>query len=426
MNLIPITIREGERVMGWKPDGSYRIIEGPKRLWFEDYVRMEKVMRYHAEPHQYLKIRYLSGEVEHRPGPCVEWENPVLIEQIDILKAKELNAHEAFVVYQKKNGKVERRVELGPLMYYPQPNEWLHEFSWHGAKPGEKDARKYPSMLQFQKLRVIPDQMYFDIENVRTTDEALITVKVMVFFELADINKMLDQTHDPIADFINALTADVVAFVAQGNFVAFKENTAALNELDTYQQLVTRAKRIGYEISKVVYRGYAAAPKLQAMHDNAIEIRTKLTLEAETEAQAQNLADLRMKRDHERNQQERQEETRQTEQRLALAEREQTADIQRKTEIWKAKVEQEREEHAAKLKQEEELGRLKLEQEREGYAIQIDAENRKLQAQQDKFRIMTELGIDLTQVLVAENQVTDKLIRLEKVDTPEVHLHEAV
>ncbi|GAA5496978.1 hypothetical protein Rhal01_03166 [Rubritalea halochordaticola] len=426
MNLIPITIREGERVMGWKPDGSYRIIEGPKRLWFEDYVRMEKVMRYHAEPHQYLKIRYLSGEVEHRPGPCVEWENPVLIEQIDILKAKELNAHEAFVVYQKTNGKVERRVELGPLMYYPQPNEWLHEFSWHGAKPGEKDARKYPSMLQFQKLRVIPDQMYFDIENVRTTDEALITVKVMVFFELADINKMLDQTHDPIADFINALTADVVAFVAQGNFAAFKENTAALNELETYQQLVTRAKRIGYEISKVVYRGYAAAPKLQAMHDNAIEIRTKLTLEAETEAQAQNLADLRMKRDHERNQQERQEETRQTEQRLALAEREQTADIQRKTEIWKAKVEQEREEHAAKLKQEEERGRLKLEQEREEYAIQIDAENRKLQAQQDKFRIMTELGIDLTQVLVAENQVTDKLIRLEKVDTPEVHLHEAV
>ena len=45
---------------------------------------------------------------------------------------------------------------------------------------------------------------------VRTADEALITVQLMVFFELDDIEKMLLQTHDPIADFINAVTADII------------------------------------------------------------------------------------------------------------------------------------------------------------------------------------------------------------------------
>lgn len=38
--------------------------------------------------------------------------------------------------------------------------------------------------------------------QVRTKDDALITVKQMVFFELRDIETMLNQTADPIADFI--------------------------------------------------------------------------------------------------------------------------------------------------------------------------------------------------------------------------------
>lgn len=36
----------------------------------------------------------------------------------------------------------------------------------------------------------------------------------MIFFELKDIERMLDRTHDPIADFINAVTADVVTYAS--------------------------------------------------------------------------------------------------------------------------------------------------------------------------------------------------------------------
>src|SRR5436190_14695483 len=50
----------------------------------------------------------------------------------------------------------------------------------------------------------------------------------------------------------------------------------------------------GYRINKVVYRGYDAPARLQTMHDQAIEARTKLQLERATEEQAQGLEDFKL------------------------------------------------------------------------------------------------------------------------------------
>ena len=41
--------------------------------------------------------------------------------------------------------------------------------------------------------------------QVRTKDDALITVKLMNFFELRHIKTMLNQTSDPVADFIKSV-----------------------------------------------------------------------------------------------------------------------------------------------------------------------------------------------------------------------------
>ena len=46
--------------------------------------------------------------------------------------------------------------------------------------------------------------------QVRTKDDALITVKLMVFFELREIETMLNKTTDPIADFIKSVTHKVL------------------------------------------------------------------------------------------------------------------------------------------------------------------------------------------------------------------------
>ncbi len=70
--------------------------------------------------------------------------------------------------------------------------------------------------------------------------------------------------------------------------------------MDSYSQLNSRAKRIGYNITKVVYRGYEASRSLQATHDEAVHIRTNLRLKTESEEQEQVLQEFKLKREKER------------------------------------------------------------------------------------------------------------------------------
>merc|ERR1719473_1923207 len=70
--------------------------------------------------------------------------------------------------------------------------------------------------------------------------------------------------------------------------------------LGVYQSLTERANAIGFNISKVVFRGYIAPQRLQKMHDDAIERRTRLVLERESEVQEQKLQDERLAKEEER------------------------------------------------------------------------------------------------------------------------------
>jgi hypothetical protein len=97
-----------------------------------------------------------------------------------------------------------REIIKGPTLYAPKPNEWIHEFTWHG-EDGTSKTHIIPGAKKFQKLRLIPDQFYYNITDVRTSDDALIVVKLMVFYELMDVEIMLNNTHDPIADFVRNL-----------------------------------------------------------------------------------------------------------------------------------------------------------------------------------------------------------------------------
>eukprot|EP00966_Prymnesium_polylepis_P026072 600941-Prymnesium_polylepis.2 len=56
--------------------------------------------------------------------------------------------------------------------------------------------------------------------------------------------------------------------------------------IGVYQNLTTRAAGLGLHVSKVVFRGYMAPQRLQKMHDDAIERRTKLVLERVRPARA--------------------------------------------------------------------------------------------------------------------------------------------
>ena len=86
---------------------------------------------------------------------------------------------------------------------------------------------------------------------------------------------MLDNTHDPIGDFINNAASDVVAFCATLTYEQFLERTSDLNKMESFPQLIGRSGSIGYKINKVVFRGFHSSEALQKMHDASIHERTR-------------------------------------------------------------------------------------------------------------------------------------------------------
>src|SRR5262249_55359372 len=257
-------VEEGHRVLVRNPDGTMDVIVGPRRVW-HGRRKFQRMVHHVAHPGDYLIVRYRDGRQEHLAGPAEVWFDPRVHQEITSEELLQVAAKEAVVVYSQKDGTsaVQRRIEYGPTLFMPRPGEWLHTFVWHASEGGSKGVHKVPKGLVFQKLWLMPDQMYHDVTDVRTADDAVLTIRLMIFFELVDISTMMETTHDPIGDFVNAATSDVVDFTGRHDFESFKHNTDKLNELETYRQLTVRASQCGYRINKVVYRGYGAPDRLQ-------------------------------------------------------------------------------------------------------------------------------------------------------------------
>lgn len=391
------TVNEGERVRVIHRDGRVELIDGPRRFWLGSKT-VEHMTQYVAHPGEFLIVRFRDGRQEHHPGPASVWLDPKEHLSIEREEALPIAAKEAVVVYARsEDGAVARRVVHGPAMFVPAPGEWLHTFSWHGSKGGADGYLKVPNALVFQKLWFLPDQMYHDVHDVRTADDAVLTIRLMIFFELVDLPKMLDSTHDPIGDFVNAATSDVIDFTGKHDFESFKQRTDRLNELSAYPQLTARAEQCGYRINKVVYRGYGAPESLQRMHDEAIESRTRLQLERATQEQAQDLEDFKLEREHARAARQRTEREATTAFELAERDKRRAADL--------ADAE-------AKRSFERKQRELDLAQEHAARLAHDERERARL-AQ------LRELGVDLTKLLT--QQRADRVIEVR--GNEQTHLH---
>ena len=231
--------------------------------------------------------------------------------------------------------------------------------------------------------------MYVTVPEVRTSDDTLLEIEIMVFFELVDIDTLLQRSHDPIADMINAATADLIAFAAVLPFESFLEKTSVLNNVQSYPNLSQRAQSIGYRVNKVVYKGYHATAQLQSMHDEAIHARTRLRLETETEEQSQRLTDLKLKKEGER-------------QRV-------------KQEMAKAEIEHNN--SLSRMQHEE-----KLAQEKSAHEMGTAAKRTINEEQVVFYKKLKELGVDLTQYLTAQYPKPDELIQVTT-DNPSSNIH---
>ena len=385
-----ITVPEGEKYLVYERSGKLTIKEGPSRF-FNFFKKVTKMNIKIAGPSEYLYIKFTNGEENHIQGPTSIYFNPLQHVLIQAYSSTTICNNEALVVYQEIDSKIQRKIIYGPQQYFPQGKEWNHQFSWHGHDNNSPNIyRKVPRGLRFTLLRLIPDQMYFDVENIRTKDDALVTINTMVFYQLVDIEKMLDNSHDPIASFINNLSADIIDFMSNRTFEDFKKETDLLNQISTYKQLVNNSKIIGYNISKIVFRGYIVNQKLQEMHNEAIEKRTRLILTKESEVENQKLEDFKLEKMLER-------------------------------EAAKQKLELDKAMHVEKMKKishEEEIRQIK-----ESNLIKTQYNKTLNDIELEKLKSLLDLGVDLTKVIVSEKQTVEKILKIEDSGKTRKNIH---
>lgn len=328
-----------------------KVVDGPARL-----VRcgkfFEECRRHVANEDEYLVIKFRDGRTEIRRGPASITFHPVEHSAVEVNSAVRIADQELIVVYRKTGNApfgspapaVKRELVRGPGIYMPlSVSDWVHQFSWTGAVTANASTndvgKKRVDGLKFTKLRTSPGKMYYDVENVRTMDNALISVKFMIFFSLTDVETMLDNSTDPFGDLINAISADIIEWCSTKKFDEFLAATDTLNTLEPYPQLRGSATKVGMEVSKVVFRGYDAPIVLQRMHDKAIEQRTALALSQETEAEEQRLLDFKLTKETERAARQGQLETERLNLDLAMKQKTHEAELQRKREEMVVEIE---------------------------------------------------------------------------------------
>jgi hypothetical protein len=191
-------ISNNKKALVYKKNGKIILERGPKRIWLI-LSKLARLQRYTAQNDEFLKIKHLDGRIEHRLGPCSEVLNTLLYSEIKVNACYCLDANQAILVYKKpenagKTGgeKPENEVKIthGPGIFMLQPNEWTHRFSWHAADD-ENKTRYLADKNQFEILNCAPSQLYYNVDEVRTSDDALIRIKLMIFYELKDIKKMV-------------------------------------------------------------------------------------------------------------------------------------------------------------------------------------------------------------------------------------------
>jgi hypothetical protein len=326
---------------------------------------------------------------------------------ISVEKCFCLSANQVIVAYRPtKNDEHERYYIYGPGIFALKPDEWAHQFSWHGSE--ETNKTKYTAdKNQFLILNCSPDQFYYNIDEVRTSDDALMRIKVMIFYELIDIDKMLKETKDPIADFLNCCTADVIAFTTKKTYLEFIENSYKLNDLAQYEKLVERSDKIGFKVTKVVFRGYYVSPTLEQMHNESIAKRTALTLNYESELQSEESNDINLKNEMNRLE---------AEQKLKLQQ------LMGEQHLERMKIEKNIE---ITLNQNKKT--IEMEKEFKLKDIQVKMENNKAECQH--LKKLKDLNVDLTKYLITSLNTPDKVVKIEKSNdaastaTSNIHFH---
>lgn len=128
------------------------------------FDKVEKLKSYKANNNEYLIVKTLNGDIKHIKGPAFEWFDRTQYESIRVENLFKLIESQIIIVYRRLvNNEVERRLVQGPCVFMPEPNEWLHNFNWHGEDP-TTIGKVLPNLNKFQILSLQPGFFHYNVK----------------------------------------------------------------------------------------------------------------------------------------------------------------------------------------------------------------------------------------------------------------------
>lgn len=170
---------------------------------------------------------------------------------------------------------------------YVSTFEELYRFIWTG-----RTEEKEPGGLMFDKLQLQDTQSYYAFP-VRTKDNSVITLRLMIYWRVGDIEKIVQKSSDPLGAMFNKIKAEITATTADINFDDFKDDAMNLiREHDLFKgNGLAFFEGYGIEIQQVVLREWSPVdPRVQQVLEQAAVVQTKKSLDtAEHELNMQRL-----------------------------------------------------------------------------------------------------------------------------------------
>eukprot|EP00944_MAST-04C_sp_MAST-4C-sp1_P009748 g9748.t1 len=217
----------------WDVYGKCTTIIGPKLVYlWRSNIRF--CSRHSAGVNEYLEIKNRDGTQQNLPGPVSLFFDHVKHESIKTEKALPVAANEAIVVYnevlakaadveakstiskekvafgtsyahknnQKSGSTIGRKILCGPLMYIPHVTERVMQHVWHGESKADhpSEVRVLAGLRRLQKIPLLEQQLYYNVRDVKTSDNNSLTIKLMLCYRITDLVEMLDTTNDPVGD----------------------------------------------------------------------------------------------------------------------------------------------------------------------------------------------------------------------------------
>jgi len=324
------TIKDGECAAIWNRVGEHTQIIGPRRVFlFCSTIRF--LDRHKAEENQYLRISHRDGRVESIRGGVSMYHNPALHDNISVhdairldsssdciivyrdsfpyhkeLKVNELEQSSTLSMdtndtkdiseknnYQNFDSNGSRRIVRGPVLFFPEPNEHVHTFSWSSniLNSSSNNDDKF-HVLQTSNL-----SMTLKLK-IATNDNFFFYLHLFIGYHVESLEKLL--LIDPMSKIHQGLLADAHSFGDTFSSQSIRECTGKgavtekLGKLDAYPHLRDASQSCGFRIDSLRVTGISVCEVLEKQICDEQKLAASLRVDLTKKTEGRKMRELEL------------------------------------------------------------------------------------------------------------------------------------